>query len=181
MLHTNLLPKEEIKTITIEKSLCVIKFFGISIIGTLVVGTTLLAPSYLPLYFQNKEFKHALSVQQEAAQRINEGEIASDALHIQAIIASLRQTEGNSHSALDMFNLLTTEQSGVVVSEFTINGKTNITISGNANTRNDLLAFEQRLRDSSRFQDIASPLVYIIQETNINFNLNGTLKSQFAL
>lgn len=181
MLHTNLLLEEEKKAITLEKSLRIIKFFGISIIGTLAIGITLLAPSYLPLYFQNHELQHLLSIQQEAAKKIDEGRLISDVLQIQAIITSLRQTVASSSSALDMFNLLTAEQSGILVSEFTIDEKANITIIGNAASRNDLLALEQRLRDSSRFQDIASPLANIVQETNINFNLKGTLKPQFAL
>ena len=53
MLHTNLLPEEEKKAIILEKSLRIIKFFGITVIATLIIGITLLAPSYIPLYFQN--------------------------------------------------------------------------------------------------------------------------------
>jgi len=180
MLHANLLPEKEKKSITLEKSFRIIKFFGIFISGILIIGITLLAPSYLPLYFQNHEFQHLLLVQQEMTKKIDEGKIMSDVLRTQAIITSLRQTADNSSSMLDMFNLLTAQYVGIVVSEFTINEQAGITINGNAITRNDLLAFEQRLRDSSRFQDIASPLANIIQETNINFNLKGTLKSQFA-
>lgn len=181
MPHTNLLPEEEKKSITLEKSLRIVKFFGISIIGTFVIGITLLAPSYLPLYFQNRELQHLLSVQQEAAKKIDASKIVSDVLRIQGIITSLRQTADNSSSALDIFNLLTTGHTGIMLSQFAINEKADITISGYATTRNDLLVFEQRLRDSSRFQDIASPLANIIQETNINFNFKGTLKPKFAL
>lgn len=181
MLHTNLLPEGEKKAIALEKSFRIIKFFGISVTGTLIIGITLLTPSYLPLYFQNRELTFTLSAMQEAAKKIDEGKIVSDTLQIQAIIASLRQAVSNSSSALDMFNLLTAQQPGILISGFTINRGTDITITGNAATRNDFLAFEKRLRDSSRFQDIASRLVDIVQEANINFNLNGTLKPLFAL
>jgi hypothetical protein len=80
-----------------------------------------------------------------------------------------------------MFDLLAAQQPGIIVSEFTIDETANVTITGNAATRNDLLAFEQRLRDSSRFRDLASPLANIIQEVNINFNLRGAIKENYAL
>lgn len=181
MLHTNLLPEEEKKAIALEKSLRIIKFFGISLGGIFVIGITLLAPSYLPLYFQNRELQHLLSVSQETAKKIDEGKIISDALQIQAIITSLRQGTNNASSALDTFDLLAAEQPGVIITAFTMSEKAEITITGNAATRSDLLALEQRLRDSSRFQDITSPLADIIQEININFHLKGTLKPQFTL
>lgn len=176
MLHTNLLPEEEKRAIILEKSFRIIKFFGITIIGTFIIGIALLAPSYLPLYFQNNEFKNSLLVQQEAAAKIDYGKIVSDALQIQATISSLRQTADNSSAALDIFDLLAAQQTGIIVSEFTIDKNASITIIGNAATRNDLLAFEQYLRDSSRLRDLASPLANIIKEANINFNLRGTVK-----
>ncbi len=176
MLHTNLLPEEEKKAIILEKSLRIIKFFGITVIATLIIGITLLAPSYLPLYFQNNEFKNTLAIQQEAAVKRDYGKIVSDTLQIQAIISSLRQTADNSSAALDIFDLLAAPQPGIIVSEFTIDENGSITIAGNAAARNDLLAFEQYLRDSSRFRDLASPLTNIIKEANIDFNLRGTVK-----
>lgn len=180
MLSTNLLLEEEKKAIILEKSFRIIKFFGISISGTLIIGITLLSPSYLPFYFQNREFTHQLSVRQEAAKKIDEAKIIWDALQLQGAITSLRQNADNANIALDMLDLLTAQQAGIVVTDFTIQSA-DVTISGHAATRNDLLAFEQRLRDSSRFQDIASPLANIIQETNIKFGFKATLKAQFAL
>lgn len=180
MLSTNLLLEEEKKAVILEKSLRVIKFFGISISGTLIIGITLLAPSYLPFYFQNHELTYQLSVRQEAVKKIDGTKIISDALQLKGAITSLRQNANNANIALDMLNLLTAPQAGIVVTDFTIQNA-DVTISGHADMRNDLLAFEQRLRDSSRFQDIASPLANIIQETNIKFSFKATLKTQFAL
>lgn len=181
MLHTNLLPEKEKNVIVLERSLRIIKFFGITVIGTLITGITLLVPSYLPLYFQNSELKRLLSIQQEAEKKIGKDEILSNALRVQTTISSLRQATDNSQAALDTFDLLAVKQPGIIVSEFAIDENANIAITGNAATRNDLLTFEKHLRDSSRFQDIASSLTDIIQETNINFRLKGTLKPLFAL
>lgn len=180
MLHTNLLPEEEKKAIFLEKSFRIIKFFGITVIGVLIIGITLLVPSHLPLYFQNNELKNSLSAQQEAAKKIDYGKITSDTLRIQATISSLRQTADNSSAALDIFDLLAAQQTGIIISEFTIDQNASIIIVGNAATRNDLLAFEQYLRNSSRFRDLASPLTNIIKEANINFNLRGTIKQNYA-
>ena len=181
MLHTNLLPEEEKKTIILEKWFRILKFFAIAIIATLLINITLLAPSYLPLYFQNRELQHSLSIQQETAKKNDSKQIAARASHIQAIIASLRQASDNASNALNIFDLLAVRQSGILISGFTVDKNAAVRITGKAATRSDLLIFEQRLRDSSRFQDIASPLANIIQETNITFSFKGTLKSNYAL
>ncbi len=181
MLHTNLLPEEEKKAIILEQWFRVIKFLSIPVIGTLLIDIALLAPSYLPLYFQNRELQHSLSIQQETTKRINTNQISATVSSIKTTITSLRQASDNPNNALSMFDLLVTQQSGITISGFTIDQKATVTITGRAATRNDLLAFEQHLRDSSRFQDLASPLANIIQETNITFNFQGTLKSAYAL
>ena len=181
MLHANLLPDEEKKNISLEQWLRVITFFGIAVNSILVIGITLLAPAYLPLYFQNREFERALSIQQEAAQRIHADQISQSAMRIQTIIGSLQKAAGNPSGALSLFDLFTSSPSGVVVSSFSIDKKAVVSLAGNAATRKDLLIFEQYLRDSARFQDITSPLTNIIQEKNIIFTFKATLKPNYAL
>ena len=181
MLHTNLLPQEEKKIISLEQWLRIVRFFGIATTVILIIGTILLAPAYLPLYFQNNELKRSLSVQQEAIKKINADQLSKDATRIKAIVFSLRQTENNPNNALPLFDLFTAPQSGIVVTTFSIDKNGNVSLVGIAATRNDLLMLEQHLRDSSRFADITSPLTNIITETNINFNFRATLKSGYVL
>ena len=181
MLHTNLLPEQEKKIIVTEQWLRVVKFFGIAASGILIIGLTLLAPSYLPLYFQSRELKRALSIQNDAARRINADQIRRDASQIKSVINSLHQTIDRPNGALSIFDLLTALRPGILITAFSVNKKAGISMTGNAATRSDLLLFEQYLRDSSRFQDITSPLTNIIQETNINFTFKGTLKPSYAL
>lgn len=145
------------------------------------MGIVLLAPSYLPLYFQNRDLERVLSIQKKVEQRMNMTGIDSTIARILGAITSLRQSKDTSSGALDVLNLLTAQRPGVVISSFSVDAKGKIVITGRAVTRNDLLLFEQHLRDSSRFQDIAAPLANIIKETDINFNFMGTLKKQYAL
>ena len=181
MLHSNLLPNEQKKIIVLEQWLYVIRFFGIAGSGILIVGIILLAPSYLPLYFQNQELERSLSLQRQAAQHINSDDISQRVLQVKAVIASLHQAMDRPSGVLPIFDLLTAFQQGIVITTFSVDKNANISLMGNAATRNDLLALEQRLRDSSKFQDIASPLANIIQEANINFNFKGTLRPAYAL
>lgn len=181
MLHTNLLPEQEKKAIILDQWLRIITFFSSALSITLIIGITLLAPSYIPLYFLNRELNYSLFIQQETAKKIDQKSIVSDASNIKAVIVSLHQTTDIPSGALEIFDLLATTQSGIIVSGFTVDKDGRVGITGNATTRSNLLAFEQRLRDSSHFQDIASPLSNIIQETNINFNFKGTLKPNVAL
>ena len=181
MLHSNLLPDEEKKIIMLEQWLRVITFFGVTINSILIIGITLLAPAYLPLYFQNRELERALSIQQQAAQRINADQILRSASQVQAAINSLKQATDHPSGALSMFDLFATPRQGIVITTFSIDKKAVVSLAGTAATRNNLLMFEQYLRDSSRFQDITSPLTNIIQETNITFTFKATLKPGYAL
>ena len=181
MLHTNLLPNEEKKIITLEQRLRVITFFGIAVNSILIIGNTMLAPAYLPLYFQNRELGRALSIQQQAAQRINANQISQVAAQIQTMIGLLRQTADRPSGALSVFDLFTAPQSGIVITAFSVDKNAIVSLAGNAATRNNLLIFEQYLRDSSRFQDITSPLTNIIQEKNIMFTFKATLKPNYTL
>ena len=181
MLHTNLLPQEEKKIISLEQWLRIVRFFGFATTAILMIDTILLAPVYLPLYFQNLELKRSLSIQQEAIKKKNADKLSQDAMRIKAIVFSLRQTENHPSNALPLFDLFTAPQSGIVITTFSVDKNGNVSLTGIAATRNDLLMFEQYLRDSSRFADITSPIANIITETNINFIFRATLKSGYVL
>ena len=181
MLHTNLLPQEEKKVISLEQWLRIVRFFGIATIAILIIGTILLAPAYLPLYFQNNELKRSLSIQQEATKKINADQLSKDATRIKAIVFSLRQTKNHPSNVLPLFDLFTAPQAGIVVTAFSIDKNGNISLSGTAATRNDLLMLEERLRNSSRFTDITSPIDLLVPPTNIHFDFRATLKSGYAL
>ena len=181
MLHTNLLPQQERNIIATEQWLRIVKFFAIAANGILLFGITLLAPSYLPLYFQSRELERALSIQDEAAARINTPQILQSAARIQSVIDSLYQTIDRPSGTLSIFDLLTATKPGILITAFSVDKNAAVSITGNAATRDDLLLFEQYMRDSSRFQDITSPLTNIIQEINITFMFKGTLKPDYAL
>ena len=181
MLHANLLPDEEKKNISFEQWIRVITFFGVAVNSILIIGITLLAPAYLPLYFQNRELERALSIQQQATQRISVDHILRSIAQIQAIITSLQQTADRPSSALSLFDLFVVPRPGIAISTFSVDKKAAVSLAGTAATRNNLLLFEQYLRDSARFQDITSPLTNIIHETNITFTFKATLKPNYAL
>ncbi len=181
MLDANLIPEEQKKIIASEQWLRVMRFFGIGATAILIIGIALLAPSYLPLYFQSRELERGLNMRQVAGKKINADEILAVVSNVQSIISSLRQSAANPAGALGIFDLLTVNQQGIDISAFNIDQLGNLSITGHANTRANLLAFEQRLRDSSRFQDITSPLANMIQETDITFNFKGALKPIYML
>lgn len=181
MLYTNLLPKQEQRVIAIGQWTRIVRFFCLIASTIFFIGTILLVPSYLPLFFQNSDLQRSLFIHQDAAKQINMQQISSDAARIKAIISSLQHTSTNPTAALDLFDLFSEEHPGITISSFTIDQNGAITITGHAATRNDLLALEQLLRNSSRFKDLAYPLTNIIQEADINFSFRGTLKPQYNL
>lgn len=181
MLTSNLLPLKEKREVMFEKWRRVIKFFGINTTLLFFVGTTLLTPSYLPLYFQGKELTYQLAIQEEALQRINTDQIKQNEKKILSKILSLRQAAEIPNKASLLFDAFSPQLQGITVQTFTINKAGDISFIGNASTRENLLDFEQYLRNTGRLQDLTFPMMNLFPQTNINFTFKGKIKSIYGL
>lgn len=181
MLTSNLLPLKEKKEIIFEEWRRVIRFFGIGITFLFMTGATLLTPSYLPLYFQGKELEHQLAIEQEALQKINADQIQQNEDKIIAEISSLQLAAQSPDKASAIFDTFSPQLPGIAVQTFTVNKTGDISVIGNASTRDNLLNFEQYLRNTGHLQDLALPMMNLFPETNINFTFKGKLKSEYGL
>lgn len=181
MLHANLLPLEEKRILILDQWLRVITFFGLGVCATLIIGITLLTPAYLPLYFQGKELERSLEIQKELLKKISGNETARTASQIKNISASLEQAATKHSPGSLIFDTMISQQAGIVIIMLTVNKEGDIIIGGKATTRQNLLGFEEYLRNSGFFQNIAVPLANIIRENNINFTFRGKLKPAYFL
>ena len=181
MLQTNLLPKEEAKIISMEQWLRVIRFTGIGTSAALVIGITFLAPAFLPLYFQSKELQRSFAIQTESIKKIDIEQITKTATRIKTIADSLSHASQQRNPASLIFDTLSPDKTGILITALSADKNGSILIAGKAATRLNLLDFEEHLRDSGFFQDIAAPLANIIRETDIDFTFRGKLKSSYSL
>ncbi len=68
--------------------------------------------------------------------------------------------------------------SGTTATSTRESGTHKISINGFASSRNDFLAFQQRIQTDKNFLNIDSPVSNLVNENDINFTINITLKDK---
>lgn len=182
MLNTNLLPQEEKKLVRLEETRRVIIFFAALIVAVFITGSVLSLPSFLALYLERRELERALKLEEEASQKLKVRETLMVSKKIGSSVAAIKELISDSPKATLLFeNLLGSAAPTIVLANLDIKKTGEITLSGFAPTRLDLLNFEKKLRDSGLFQEISSPLSNIVREASINFTMQGKLKPRYNL
>lgn len=175
MLTTNLLPPSQQLNIARERWVRAVLFVTGSIGSVLIIGSVLLSPSYLPLLLEKQELERAHAAVQDKAQELHVQETLASINAVHSFLRTIHEI-GNSNTSAAFLHLLPDAQSSVTLSQLIIRNHGSVTMNGHAPTRNDLLRFEEQLRESGYVQDIVSPLSNIVQETDINFVLQAKIK-----
>jgi len=182
MLTTNLLPSAQKKEVKLEEIRRLVLFFATSAVTILILSSFLLLPSFLTFYFEEKELRRLLTLEEEAASHLGLKETIQNlnALKAQsnALKAYLLQPQVVSEI---LESLLEDAGPGMVFNDLSIKPGNSVSLQGTAPTRQVLLDFEKKLRESGRFQEVSIPLSNIIRETNINFTLQGKLNPLYRL
>ena len=182
MLSTNLLPAKQKNIIWCEEIRRSVRFFTIAVISVFVVASALLSPSYLPIVMTTRDFERRLSMEEETAHTLRSLETIDETKQLKRRIRSLKERFSSPPKALPLLSQFLNElPPGIAVSSFTLNKNGEVSMRGEAETRKDLLQFEQVLRESGKFEGISSPLSNIIRETDINFFIQSKLKTRFGL
>jgi Tfp pilus assembly protein PilN len=182
MLTTNLLPQKEQKAVRLEKIRRTVIFFTIGIAAILSIGIILLIPSYLLIFIEQQESERSRILEEQASDDTNASEIFSQVQMANRVKKSLQKiSQKTSKASLIADNIFIHTSPALVVQQLDIQNQGAITIRGRANTRRDLLAFEQLIRESGLFQDISSPLSNIIRDVDITFNIEGQLQKEYRL
>lgn len=180
MLTTDHLPQAEKNILRFEEWRRVILLLTVLIGSVLTIGLVLLVPSFLPLYFQGQELSRGLEAQKKAFALVDTAHISDTMRALKQTIPDLKASVSQESKAYETLNTLAPQMEGIAISNVSVNKTGDIAIQGKAATRDNLLKFEERLRESGKFQKIFTPLSNIIRETNISFSLQGKLKSQYA-
>lgn len=182
LLNINLLPSGEQKALAREELRRIIQFFGLSISGIFFVGILLLFPSYFPLFFEERGLEQSVKIERDASEQLHVDEtlkkvrFVKDALD--SFSSSLARQKKTSEALVPFFS---SRGSGISFTILTIKKEGNVVLSGRAEKRSDLLAFEKMLRESERFQEITFPLSNIVREIDIQFTMQGKLKPAYGL
>ncbi len=177
MLTANLLPTEEKKLIKFEEYRLVVRFFGAGVAATLAVGLILLVPSYVFLVAEKKNLKETSAAETAFARKLKLGEVFSNAARAQTLLVDAGAFLGRPSRSSQLVKIFFADVAGVRVNTLAINAQGSVTLSGFAATRDDLLNFQKRLQDLQMLETVVFPISDIIRSTDINFTMNGKLKT----
>lgn len=182
MLTTNLLLPQEKKAVWLEETRRLVVFFACLAVVGLIAASSLLLPSYFPVVIQRQGLEKSLLLEEQAAEHF---QVKKTLMALREVLAEINilktqaAAPANASEILEQF--LTPAGGGITIVFFGIKSDGETVLNGLAATRRDLLQFEKTLRDSNKFENITSPLSNIIRETNINFSIQGKLKSMYRL
>lgn len=180
MLTTNLLPPEQKTAIMREIYSRAIRFFACILTIVFLVHSILLLPSYFPQRLVKNELTRSLAVEHAAEVGIvKTQEKLAELQRILIDVEAYSRESGKASLLLKTFFGLA--ESGVILSTVHIEENGNVLIAGTASTRRNLLMFEKEMRRSGRFLEISSPLSNILDETDAQFTIRGTLKQPHQL
>jgi hypothetical protein len=182
MLGINLLPSEEKRTVRTEEARRAVALFASCLTLAVLVGITLLMPSYFSSYLFRREMERALAAaEQDASRGESVRETLAEGKQIKSALGEVRASLSVSPDGADILEGFDAPGQGIAVLSVLIRADGDVVIEGRAETRDNLLGFEQRLRASERFLEVSFPLADIVRERNIRFSARARLKTPFAL
>jgi hypothetical protein len=181
MLTANLLPHQEKKAVTREEWRRVIRILASALLSALIIGVVLLAPSYISLLLQIRELERERTVEEDASRVLELNLARNEADEAAGAIDIVRRAASSRPHTRQLLDAIVRDQPGIAIFSLTIKDAVSVSLEGRAAERNNLLSYEQTLRESGLFAEISSPLSNIIRQTDIMFMLQGTLHQEFAL
>ncbi len=154
----------------------IIRFFTVLTVGVILLGTVLLLPSYLFSDISATTLVNSLRLEEDAAIRSNLHDTMTAVRVRGAQLAEVREFVSAPMGAADLLENLLDAVPGISIEELTVKEDGGVVMGGIARTRENLLLFEGRLRDSGVLESASIPLSNIIQEGDIHFTVQGTLR-----
>lgn len=177
MITINLLSPQEKKAITLEKS-------NISIIGSFIVLFMVLISLSIILYTISdlqKENLKSLTRQTDSIQKFlnkEDNKIIEDKVDkINSYLSVIKKIQDNKTDfSKTLIEISTITPKGIRLYNLKLNKEEKkFELSGNANSRDNLLKLQENLNKSQYFTKIESPISNLISPTNINFSFTGEL------
>lgn len=181
MFSINLLPMSEKKIVRIEEARRAVIFFSGLALAVFFTGGILLIPSLLLTRRATGELSRALALEEESARRGAAAETITEARAVRDAIGAIRTHAGEPARASLLLARFIAPGAGITIRSFIVRGDGQVTVAGHAETRADMLHFEEGLRSSNRFYEITFPLSNITRERDIQFSFQGKLKQEYGL
>lgn len=174
----NLLPENNKKQLLTEYHYRVIVVALIAVIAVIIIGITLLVPSYVLSSLQQEASRQTIA----GANSTNVAEHKKLLDQLNAIKRTLKAIDEPQHMPLAPTVFFTTivndKLSAITITSFnyTLGDKSTASIVGHANTREDLQAFAEKLKNDPTFSAVNLPISIFAKDKDLSFTITLTLK-----
>jgi len=141
-----------------------------------IIGSFALAPSIILSYTKQKELKIELSQLQEGNPKSKVKEYVEATKDLEEKITFLLQTSLGGEPDTLLLSIINGKPQGISLTRFTVNQvgtSTKIILDGEADKRDDLLAFQKILQKTKPLSKAVFPVGLLAQERDIKFTIEA--------
>lgn len=173
MIHLNLMPENQKLALQKDRLFLVAhNFLGLLFLFASVIAIVLILVRFALLENYNKIKEETSLVNINSQGFLKE----IDALNAKILLAQAVQQNFSKWSGL-LFSLAGLLPDSTRLNYLFLNRESNsMRLSGAARDRNSLLLFKAALENSGRLDNLEAPLSNLLEKTNVEFRLNGTVK-----
>lgn len=181
MLSVNLLPEGEKKFLRFEKWWHICRFLLAGIAAVLIVGLILMLPAFLPVWLEKTELERSLVLEKEASKNLKVPETMREVKILRGrmtLIKNLTQSPSRASDSLD--DILNNRILGITLTTVSIKADGSFSLEGFAQSRRDLLNFQEKLQKYDHLQRVTSALSSLVRGAS-SFSLQGKFKPPYGL
>lgn len=163
-----------------EMRRAILFFSGVAVL-IFGAGLVLLVPSVLLTRIATTELERSLALEED---NVSQGDMVDTIVRMRGAQDALRELRAYTAQiprASALLERFLSPGTGISILSLAVKGDGQMSMSGHAATRGDLLDFEETLRASQRFYEITFPLSNITRDRDIQFSVQGKLKPEYGL
>lgn len=153
-----------------------IREWSMSLIAAIVIWATFLSV-FIVFMFMSLEIQNLQNGKSENHQEVLNA-VATEVKNVNTLADSIITFESSNIPFQKVINLLSSAKTdGVTINFYRVNMETGeVVIAGNAQTRTNLLAFNDSLEEKEELDGVSLPITTLVQESNINFEVRAVYK-----
>lgn len=174
----NLLPEEKIKELTIKENYEKLKYIRTLIIVTILLMIASLLTAWWLLIFERNKTQNVLSSVQLVNISPKAQEIETKIIDLNSKLTRIQSLSNARSNYAQVLSLVkSVPQDGIEILSFILeNQDGKFKISGNADSRDQLLSFKENLQNNGSFINITIPLKSLEKPNNISFDISFNYK-----
>lgn len=173
MIALNLLPPQEKYLLAQGRLQRLLLFYGIAIMGALLIFMVLLGTIWLYVDLQYKTIANELNSVQASLNGLDLKTQGDEVTTLNAQLQKISSIQKNQNKYSELLpalaNLVT---DGIRLDSLSFDPGGKVALNGYAQKREQIIAFKDSLEKSGLFVNIENPLSNLVKETDINFVFN---------